>query len=125
MEIVRRRRQIWHDEWSYHYDWRDFPGSGFSFPCTKDGVILREEILQPAGLANLEACLSGEYDVIDLGVQDTGWWITEPAQGRCSTCGHIVELNWDPSECEECGALYNLFGQDLAPRHCWDPRGEY
>ena len=40
-------------------------------------------------------------------------------------CGCEVWLNGDPNECEQCGQLYNAFGQTLAPPSQWDEQDRY
>lgn len=44
---------------------------------------------------------------------------------RCMKCGcgEEVILQGD-TECNECGALYNGFGQRLVPRDMWEERWE-
>lgn len=133
MQIIRHRRGIRCIEYGREFEWRDTPGAGFSFPCDEHGEIIREG-MAPPGLANLEACLSGQFDVIDKGVKDWSRTVWLPAVGRCSTCGAEVVLDHHfTNECtaihprsgKVCGALYNGCGQELAPRSQWDSRGEY
>lgn len=42
----------------------------------------------------------------------------------CS-CGSRVYLGGFTNECDECGKLYNGFGQELAPVDEWDPEDRY
>lgn len=46
------------------------------------------------------------------------WSGTEPAVAICE-CGNEITLNHDAEECEHCGRLHNLFGQELKPRQYW------
>jgi hypothetical protein len=47
------------------------------------------------------------------------WSWTEPAVAICE-CGKEITLDYDAQECEHCGRLHNLFGQELLPRHMWE-----
>lgn len=40
-------------------------------------------------------------------------------KGTCR-CGTEVRIEYDETECENCGQLYNLFGQELRPRSQWE-----
>ena len=40
-------------------------------------------------------------------------------------CGDIVYLDGFTNECYKCGALYNGFGQQLAPPEEWDEEDRY
>ena len=44
----------------------DSKGSGYGFPCDKAGNV---EELNKLAEGNYQKCISGEYDVIDMGVQ--------------------------------------------------------
>lgn len=118
MEIMRERQTVNIEEYALDFEWPDMPGAGFSFPCTKAGEILRDK-MHPAGLKNLEKCLSGEYTVITRGVKDYSYTYHQAAQGRCS-CGQMVELEGFTNTCDRCGLLYNMSGQSLVPRDQWE-----
>ena len=38
----------------------------------------------------------------------------------CPNCGNRVYLRDNTNECEDCGALYNAFGQRLRPMDEWE-----
>jgi len=40
-------------------------------------------------------------------------------------CGEKVYLDRNTNPCEECGKLYNGFGQELAPPEEWDEADRY
>lgn len=47
------------------------------------------------------------------------WSWTESAIAICE-CGMEISLDHDAQECEHCGRLHNIFGQELLPRHMWE-----
>ena len=51
--------------------------------------------------------------------EEFSWTGTEPAVAICE-CGKEIALNYDAEECEHCGRLHNLFGQELRPRKYWN-----
>lgn len=103
------------------FNWRNDPGAGFSFDCNEQGEINTSE-LADIGWENLQKCLSGEYDVIDMGIQRYEHRYWSPGFGTC-TCGQTVTLDGDTRgegiDCE-CGRIYNAVGQELAPRRQWE-----
>ena len=54
-------------EYYREFRWRDDPSGGFSFDCDADGNLDPDK--SEAASANYASCLSGEYDVEDLGVR--------------------------------------------------------
>lgn len=116
MEIISQRKRVHVESYMLCFSWRDTPGAGFSFPCDKEGN-LTPEAANPDAQANLDKCLSGEYDVIAKGVQDYSYHYTQPKVGKCS-CGKEVSLDHFTNTCE-CGRDYNSSGTLLAPREFW------
>lgn len=51
-------------------------------------------------------------------VKDYGRQIAEPAVGECNHCKRHVTLHGFTNTCE-CGADYNMSGQELSPRENW------
>ena len=47
------------------------------------------------------------------------WSWVEPAIAICE-CGKEITLDYDAQECEHCGRLHNILGQELLPRHMWE-----
>lgn len=117
MKIISKSQWVHVECYGLDFLWKEDSTAGFSFPCTKDGQLLMEEI-RPSACENLVKCLSGEYAVIAQGVRDYSYNYFEHAQGQCS-CGEIVDLLGFTNECK-CGLLYNSFGQLLAPRSQWE-----
>lgn len=115
IEIVTRRRHETAVAFSRVFDWRHDPGAGFAFPCNEAGEI--ETPLAPAAAENLARCLSGEYNVIDRGIERRTWSYTIAAVGRCR-CGRSLSLDAFTNSCD-CGREYNFAGQELAPRSQW------
>lgn len=115
MKIIQKRQRHTEVSYTHQFDYIDSPGSGFSFPCDKDGEVLS---MQPAARANYMKCLSGEHKVRDLGIQRREHTYTEPTIGECNECGAEVVLSGFTNTCD-CGCDYNMSGQMLAPRECW------
>lgn len=122
IEILSQRKQCQEMVYRHEFSWPDSPGSGFSFDVDASGTLI-ETAMTPIGLSSYRACASGMVNgkpITDQGVR--GWmsrW-TEPAVGKCP-CGRHVTLENDNGhgiDCA-CGAIYNAFGQRLAPREQW------
>lgn len=122
---IRHRERIETVRYYLSFEFPNEPGAGYSFPCTEDGVLKEEEIPSTAR-ESLAYCLDPKNKMIPKGVVKYYNVYHEPAQIACGGCGTTVTLDssW-ANECPKCGALYNGFGQGLAPRSQWDPRGEY
>ena len=122
MNILRRSQRIITKSYGLSYEWNDIPGAGWSFPCDEHGAIIWSQMSQTAS-DDYEACQNGTLAVTFKGIVTYVHSFMEHARGRCC-CGKIVDLISHTNECD-CGRLYNLFGQDLAPRSQRDPLGEY
>lgn len=116
MQITRKSQHITVEQYSLVFEWLDTPGAGFSFPCTKQGEVIKEG-MTPGALENLNKCQSGAYEVKPMGVRDETYTYFMHAAGKCS-CGRTVELATFTNTCA-CGLEYNSCGQLLAPRYCW------
>jgi hypothetical protein len=132
MEIISPRHWEHHKHFALLFEYDNMPGAGFSFDCDRQGNVLPND-LNPDHWETLAACQSGSIDgraIHCAGVKDYSSDVAVPAVGRCSSCGRAVEL-FDPltNACEGCGALYNGFGQELAPQsqweETWDQDGQY
>ena len=116
----RERRTVVSYTRGFSWDGQDDPHYGFGFDCDENGSI-DESKLNPCAIKNLKACLTGEVDgkkIVDQGVQRYETTHTEPAVGECNRCGEEVVLYGFTNTCE-CGADYNMSGQELAPRSQW------
>lgn len=123
MDIIRKRERKTGVQYMRSFEWRDHPGAGFSFECDEHGEL--EPLTNEAARENWEGCVSGEYDVVDQGVERREWSWVEHAVGRCESCGREVELAHFTNTCE-CGADYNSCGQRLGPREFWgEETGEH
>jgi hypothetical protein len=118
VEIISKGQRITVEEYALCFDWKNEPGSGFSFPCDKQGKLDLVKI-HPIGQENLTKCLNGEYEVTSRGVRDYSYAYREPARGRCS-CGRVVVLEDPMTNTCDCGQEYNGGGQLLAPRCQWE-----
>ena len=118
MEIITQREAK--TEKHHNRDFATGEGSGYSFPCSKEGVIATPE--HPEGRENLRKCLAGELDVEDEGVVSwTNHW-TESAVGKCS-CGREVVLSDPLDNSCDCGLCYNSGGQQVVPSWECDAQG--
>ena len=116
MQIISPRRTVHVAEFSFQYDDRTCPGGGFGFPCKADGTLLP---LGPSAQASLDYVVDNLDTFKVVGVVDLSRDVREPAVGRCDDCRRQVYLEDAlTNECD-CGALYNMSGQRLRPRHEW------
>lgn len=111
----------------YHrsFEWNGDPhGSGYEFPCDKDGNV-DVDALNEAGKANYLGCVSGDFNVTDEGVKVYEWSYRHRAVVECGNCkGHIHLTNFT-NPCD-CGADYNMSGQRLTNRRSWgEETGEH
>ena len=90
-------------------------GCGYSFPVDENDTVI---LSNPDAEASFQMVITRPDLYEDMGVVEQKEVYTEPAVLLCD-CGHRVCLSTDPAECPQCGALYNLFGQRLAPREQW------
>jgi hypothetical protein len=121
LEMLTRREKIYYTEYRLVFDSKTRPGSGYSFPCDKDGVLIQEADNPGRDERFLEVKADENYEF--MGLKEYRHSYIEPASGKCK-CGKIVYLDWDNGhgiDCE-CGRIYNLSGQELAPRSQWDDR---
>ena len=121
MEIISESHIEKGVDYYLSFEWRQRPGSGFSFPCDEEGSIDWDRYDTPqkaAARTNLNGCLCGEYDVVFCGMETREWSYKVPRVGRCS-CGEEVELSRFTNTCYKCDTDYNSAGQQLAPREQW------
>ena len=91
-----------------------FQGSGYVFDCDKDGNLINPNI---DSVNNFNSCLSGEYNVIDHGIEKVKNTKFVSAIGQCD-CGRKVYLDSFTNTCD-CGIDYNMSGDRLASREFW------
>jgi hypothetical protein len=145
MRIKTRRQTTYTTTYSLTFEYIGSNGSGCAFDCDKDGKVDVAK-LHPCGQETYREAMSGEvtrrenvqYKVGADGeyepIEGTGAMITRkvskghiqeyehrqvtPAVGECNHCGRDVHLHGFTNTCE-CGADYNMSGQELAPREQW------
>lgn len=117
MNIIRESELVQVENYGLSFEWKDEPGAGFSFSCTKEGELIVAE-MSPLAHDNYVKCMSGEYPVVFQGVKNYYHSYFQPAIGRCECGKEIVLARSFTNECT-CGRLYNGFGQLLAPRSQW------
>lgn len=123
LEIVNPRHTEHVERYVLRYHWRDDPGAGFAFPCDAQG----HRIPNPGAdsnyaLATTEAAKPNGKIIFD-GFVDESFDERVPAEGKCK-CGRTVWLEGDHGhgiDCA-CGRIYNMSGQELAPRSQWEDR---
>jgi hypothetical protein len=140
LHIIKDREYATHI--SNHLRFSREDGSGFSFDADKDGTVylqygdwcekkwslrdpMPEDYDNDIALEHLALCIfDPEFDeFVERGyvTNEHNYW--EPAIGKCD-CGREVTLDGDYGhgiDCE-CGRIYNMSGQELAPRSQWEER---
>jgi hypothetical protein len=114
MKILSERKHETVVSFSRWFEDADCPGSGFRFPCDAQGALKKQE-------HSYEACLSDSIAgrrMLDRGIVRSEHTYVSPAVGKCNCCGSKVELAGFTNTCD-CGADYNMSGQELAPRAQW------
>ncbi len=126
--LIRTRQKVHVPSFSLDFQRRnDTHGSGFGFPCTKEGKLLLNEIKGP-GLENLVSCLAVELDAL---VQtEEGKLLLDELKGllgpdkfeQCLAEKYDVTLEgivdysydfWEPAQVKcDCGALVDLTDSD-------------
>ena len=118
IKIISHVREVEDVEYYIFYEWVEELNSGFMFPCNMQGEIDFENMEQVA-LDNYGKCDSEEYPVVYRGLQRSVTRYREPAIGLCS-CGEEVPLESNTNVCENCGAYYNMGGQELRDPRRWE-----
>ena len=118
MQISRRRERKEETTYSLYFERISLPGSGFSFPCDKDGKVFEKD-LHPCALTNYQNLVAGKEEGYKAGeITSSVHRHVEPAVGLCNHCNKEVPLHGFTNTCE-CGTDYNMSGQELAPREQW------
>ena len=116
LEIIRERESKEEIYYTYEFDRGD--GSGFTFPCDKNGNI----DLNECNKESYDYCMQHKSEFIWKSVLKHECNYTEPAIGKCE-CGEEFELinqYMGACECPGCGKWYNLFGQELINPEYWE-----
>lgn len=114
LNIISPRQTI--QSVKYELFFQTEPGAGYSFDCDKFGEV-NLETLSKSALKTFKECLK-RYPRPKVTELRSSY--RQPALGECE-CGNTVALE-DPltNECEQCGRLYNMVGQELSPRSTWE-----
>lgn len=116
--IVRKEHLEHHTERFIEYRYVDDPEAGFTFTADAEwNPVFRTDLSR----ANYAACLTGSvggYAVSPPRRVTTTRNVWYPALLRCR-CGEVVTLDGYDNDCDKCGAIWNMFGQELKPRDEW------
>ena len=118
MKILKPFKQGVSISYSLDYRYKNDINSGFSFPCDADGNVSK---MHDNAKSNYEACKIGVVrgELVQFqGIREHHHSYAIPAVGKC-TCGRHVTLSHSDNECDHCGRIYSITGQELAPRHLW------
>lgn len=99
------------------FDRKASPGSGYGFPCDKDGNVNTAD-LQPVARDSYNRLVAGDdkFEAPYL-CESVSRWV-EPAVIACECCGAQVSLYGFTNTCG-CGSDYNMSGNLLADRGQW------
>lgn len=115
--IVRERQRVELEHWNLFFQWKEHPGSGYSFECDSKGNILEPS---PERVQRLAECRVNP----GLAAPILQSWIQryyDPAVLKCD-CGSehaLIDQNRMGDSCCECGQWYNAVGQQLIPPTQW------
>lgn len=119
-----RREWIEQCEYSHSFYWKKDPNAGFSFSCFETGEMDIESLSEGAK-ENLWRAIFGLFNesLKYEGIVERDTSYRTQAHGTCP-CGRQVFLEHDYGhgiDCD-CGRIYNMSGQELAPRSQWEDR---
>lgn len=106
------------------FDEVDIPGSGYAFPCDKDGQVLWDNLSYPEVVRERLAYCKAHPDRWTKESRDglVKEVITWERYGICPCCGREVYFYGSgyigAYECA-CGQWYNAFGQEIKPPDEW------
>lgn len=117
--IIEQGRRVEKEEFARTFTYKDDPHAGKQFDCDKDGKL---EPMTPSQKQAWEWVMEHLELFNDKGVVRFAWTYWQPAKIHCH-CGDEFYLPDSlENECDNCGRLYNGFGQELAPREQWEER---
>ena len=114
-EIVKQSWVEHIEEYRLVFDTDPARGTGYSFPCDKNGNLLLGELSKTA-LENLAICRRSDTTPHVVNYSRN---YRHPAVIACDECGCSVYLDGFTNTCGNCEADYNMSGQRLAPRNQW------
>ena len=110
--------EVWIEEYTREFEYIDRSNRFYSFPCDANGLVDVTEDFS----TSYEYCLANVgTKFLDMGIIDMSHFERSCGYGTC-VCGETVYLDADYGngiDCD-CGRIYNLSGQELAPRSQWD-----
>ena len=123
VKIISERERVRHVEYRREFQGIGQPeGSGFSFPCDKEGNLKIDDEFYECWKKNYDFCVSSPEKFIDRGTVEDSWTYMENAKALCS-CGETIELYdgyMGACDCPNCGQWYNLSGQALRNPRYWE-----
>ena len=123
VKIIAQRERVTHIEYRREFQGiGQTEGSGFSFPCDKDGNLKTDDMHYDCWKGNYDMCVSSPDKFIDRGIVENSWTYMENAKALCS-CGKEIELYDEymgACPCDNCGQWYNIFGQALNKPQYWE-----
>jgi hypothetical protein len=123
LEIVTPRHTEHVEEYRLSYSLKSDPGSGYWFPCDKEGNRLPHPDSDDSYAMCVAEAAKADGKYTYDGLIDLSRDCPVPAEGKCK-CGRTVWLEGDNGhgiDCD-CGRIYNQSGQELAPRSQWEDR---
>ena len=116
----------YHIEETYELTFDNGRGSGFGFPCDKEGNLLHND--NPCAIENYNFCLENadKFERFNE-VVTYRHRVKDEAHGTCH-CGNEVYLYnqyMGACQCDKCGQWYNLFGEELLPPMDWQEDIDY
>lgn len=117
MEVMKESYVETSVYFTFEFDRKDDPGSGFSFPCDEDGNI---NVSNEGAAKNLEYCRKNAEDFYKH-IKKHEDHYRHGATGKCD-CGEIFELMdqyMGACQCPKCGRWFNIFGQELKDPCVW------
>ena len=121
LKIIRNRERITNVRYVLSFEWSDTPGCGFNFDYDEKGNVSTTT----ANQSNYQKCISGEYDVINEGIEKRESSYMSPAIGKC-ICGEEVILDSFTNTCDRCERDYSMQGGLCSPREQWgEETGEH
>lgn len=120
IKIIKEREPKESITYSLEFDYKDDPSGGFTFPCNRQGEILKDKMPQTA-IDNYHKCLKDNRLTSPYIRTYKNHWV-EPAVGEC-VCGEEIVLEnqyMGACQCPRCGQWYNIYGQSLIPPEYWE-----
>jgi len=69
MIIIKPSKRCVDHKYFLDYDWKDEPGSGFSFPCDKHGNLIMDEMTEAREVESMMQSLKGLLNTL-IGIQN-------------------------------------------------------